>query len=143
MQAIFFGANDACLPGSPTGQHVPLAQYKQNLRDIIQHPSVTAQNPRLILLTVPPVCEYKLEEHNLGQGMKDATRTAEYTKKYADACRGVGDELGVAVLDVWSIMMAKTGWKKGEPVVGSKKVERSMVLDDLLVDGERQLLREG
>ena len=135
-QAIFFGANDACLPGSSTGQHVPLDEYKQNIRDIVQHPSITAQNPRLILITPPPVDEYKLEESGLVKRSTDPQRTAEHTKKYADACRQTGEELGVPVLDIWSIMMAEAGWKKGQPLVGSKKVSRNDVLDHLLVDGE-------
>lgn len=117
---------------------MPLNEYKQNLRDIMQHPTVTAQHPRIILMTPPPVDEYKLEEHNIVQGLEDPSRTAEYTKKYADACREIGEEQGVAVLDVWSILMAKTGWKSGEPLIGSKKVARSSVLDDLLADGESE-----
>ena len=136
LQAIFFGANDACLPNSPTNQHVPLPEFKHNLRDIILHSSIKAHKPRIILITTPPVCEYKLAEHNLVQGMKDPNRTAEHTKKYADACRAVGYKLDVTVLDIWAIMMAKTGWKEGDTLIGSKKVERSKVLDELLVDGE-------
>ncbi|KAK3176884.1 hypothetical protein OEA41_008210 [Lepraria neglecta] len=134
FMAVFFGANDACLPGT-TGQDVPLNEFKQNLRDIIQHKTVTAQKPRIILITTPPINEYKLEEHYLAKGVSDRSRTAEHTKKYADACKDIGKELDVAVLDIWSIMMAKAGWKEGELLVGSKKVERSKVLDELLVDG--------
>ena len=106
------------------------------MRDIIQHKTVTAQKPRIILITTPPINEYKLEEHYLAKGVSDRSRTAEHTKKYADACKDIGKELDVAVLDIWSIMMAKAGWKEGELLVGSKKVERSKVLDELLVDGK-------
>ncbi|MCJ1277280.1 hypothetical protein MMC21_005091 [Puttea exsequens] len=136
VQAIFFGANDACLPSSPTKHHVPLDRYKQNLRDILLHASVVAQNPRLILITPPPIDEYKLEEHGLAVGINEVMRTAEHTKQYADACREVGLEFDVAVLDIWSILMAKTGWREGETLIGSKKVGRSSVLDRLLVDGQ-------
>lgn len=132
---VFFGANDACLPGSATNQHVPLEKYKKNLRDILEHSSVVAQKPRLILLTPPPVNEYQLEEDDLVWGMKDPQRSAEHTKKYADACRQVGAEVGVVVLDVWSIFMAKAGWKEGEPLIGSKKIARNQVLDKMLRDG--------
>ncbi|KAL2047086.1 hypothetical protein N7G274_001105 [Stereocaulon virgatum] len=134
FMAIFFGANDACLPGT-TGQDVPLDDFKQNLRDIVRHKTVTAQEPRLIIITTPPINEYKLEEHYLATGFSDRSRTADNTKKYADACRDIGKELSITVLDIWSIMMAKAGWKEGEPLVGSKQVERSKILDDLLVDG--------
>lgn len=135
-QTVFFGANDACLPGSATGQHVPLHEYRKNLRDILEHPSVVAQKPRLILLTPPPVNEYQLEEADLVKGNKDPLRSAEHTKEYADACRQVGAEVGVVVLDVWSVFMAKAGWREGEPLIGSKKLARNEVLEKLLVDGE-------
>ena len=119
-----------------TDQHVPLDEYKKNLRDILEHPSVVAQETRLLLLPPPPVNEYQLEEADLVRGYKDPRRSAEHTKKYADACRQVGAEVGVAVLDVWSIFMAKAGWKEGETLIGSKKVARNEVLERLLVDGE-------
>ena len=139
-KTVFFGANDACLPGSSTNQHVPLDQYKKNLHAILKHSSVLAQNPRLILLTPPPVNEYQLEEADLVRGNQDPLRSAEHTKKYADACRQVGTELGVVVLDVWSIFMAETGWKEGDDALaGSKKVARNETLDRLLVDGELSL----
>ena len=118
---------------------MPLIDYKQYLEAMVQHPSVTAQNPRLILITPPPINEYKLEESDFVKGLTVPQRTAEHTKKYADACREVGKELGVAVLDIWSIMMAKAGWREGEPLAGSKKVARNEVLEGLLIDGEPTL----
>ena len=118
---------------------MPLNDYKQYLKAIVQHPSVTTQNPRLILITPPPINEYKLEESDFVKGFTVPQRTAEHTKKYADACREVGKELGVAVLDIWSIMMAKAGWREGEPLAGSKKVARNEVLEGLLIDGEPTL----
>ena len=136
LQAVFFGANDACLPGSETGQHVPLSEYKKNLRSILEHSSVIIQKPRLILLTPPPVNEYQMENAELQKGYSKPLRSAEHTKTYADACRSVGAELGVPVLDLWSIFMAKVGWKEGEPLIGSKKVARNGILEKLLNDGE-------
>ena len=67
---------------------------------------------------------------------QDPIRSAEHTKKYADACRDVGAELGLVVLDLWSVFMAEVGWKEGEPLIGSKKVARNEGLDKLLNDGE-------
>jgi len=138
---LFFGANDACLPGSSTGQHVPINRYIQNLKALLVHSSVKEHEPRLILVTPPPVDEYQLEEAGLECGNPEMQRTAEHTKKYADACRMVGAELGLAVVDLWSIFMAKTGWKHGKPLTGSKSVERSKVLGTLLSDGKSRVLR--
>ena len=114
---------------------MPLEVFKGNLRSIVNHRSVTTQKPQLILITPPPVNEYRLEESNLVKGLTDPQRTAEHTRKYADATREVAAELGVVILDLWSVLMAMTGWKEGEPLIGSKKVARSEVLDQLLVDG--------
>jgi hypothetical protein len=39
---VFFGANDACLPDRCSGfQHVPLHEYKDNLRSIVSFFKVT------------------------------------------------------------------------------------------------------
>lgn len=39
---VFFGANDACLPERCSGfQHVPLLEYKENLRSIVSFLKVT------------------------------------------------------------------------------------------------------
>lgn len=132
---VFFGANDACLPSSSTGQHVPLNQYKANLRAIVGHTLVKGQQPHLILVTPPPVNEYQLEESDLEKGILEVRRTAEHTKQYADVCQEVGSELGVTVLDLWSAFIVKAGWRSGEPLPGSKKAPRSRILEDLLHDG--------
>lgn len=79
--------------------------------------------------------EYRLEEPDPYNGVPERLRTAEHTKQYADACREVGAEMSVVVLDLWSIFMAEAGWKEGEPLPGSKKTERNSVLGELLTDG--------
>ena len=89
----------------------------------------------MILITPPPVDEYRLEESDPYNGVPERLRTAEHTKLYADACREVGAEVGVEVLDLWSIFIAKAGYKDGQPLPGSKKTERNSVLGELLRDG--------
>lgn len=126
---MFFGANDACLPESPSGQHVPIESYAQYLEEILKHPTVTIHRPRLILITPPPVNEYQLN-------FPEATRTAEVTYSYAIRCREVGEKLGVPVLDLWSAIAAKAGWKEGQGVIGSRNSPRSEELDKMLVDGK-------
>lgn len=85
--------------------------------------------------------EYRLEETNIYKGVAERQRTAEHTKQYADACREVGAEVGVVVLDLWSVFMAEAGWKEGEPLPGSKKADRSRVLGELLSDGMQRARR--
>ena len=135
-QAVFFGANDAVLPDSPSGQHIPLDQFCHNLEEILQHSAIRAHKPRLVLITPPPVNEYQLDEVNVEKGYVEADRRAETTRRYASRCRELGVQLGVAVLDLWSTMMAKAGWKDGEKLAGSKDAPRNTELDKMLVDGE-------
>ena len=123
------------MPSSSTGQHVPLSLYKENIKRILRHPSVTSQQPRLILVTPPPVDEYQLEQSQLLKGTTEVLRTAEHTKLYADACRDVGNEIGVVVLDLWSAFMLKAGWIPGQPLSGSKAVVKSLIFQNLFTDG--------
>lgn len=132
-QMIFFGANDACLPGQ--SQHVPLDQYCQSLKLLCLHPSVAAHHAKIILVTPPPVNEYQMTVTDALTGCTTPRRTAANTRKYADACRGVGEELNLPVVDLWRAFMSKTGWKEGEPLAGSRDVERNEVLQSLLRDG--------
>ncbi|MCJ1392658.1 hypothetical protein MMC18_005528 [Xylographa bjoerkii] len=134
---IWFGANDACLPGSSSQQHVPLDHFKQNLRDIVKNDSVRGHQPSTILITPPPVDEYGLEAAGLLNGTTEVSRTADHTKKYADACVEVGREMKVPVLDLWSVLMIRAGWKQGDSALpGSKAEPKSAVLAEMLSDGE-------
>lgn len=97
---------------------------------------VKAQQPTVILITPPPVDEYALEVRDLLEGSPGMTRTAEHTKKYADACRDVGSETGTTTVDLWTAIMARAGWQVGDALPGSKSVPRNQVLRDVLRDGK-------
>ncbi|TKA53902.1 hypothetical protein B0A49_13346 [Cryomyces minteri] len=135
-QTVFFGANDARLPDT-TGpaQSVALEEYEKNLAAIITHPAVKAHNPRVMLITPPPVDERLCEAGDLLKGIDEVRRTAENTASYAAAARRVGEELGVPVLDLWSSFMSAAGWSAGEPLPGSQVVARNVLLNELLHDG--------
>jgi isoamyl acetate esterase len=127
VQMIFFGANDACVPGRT--QHVPLGRYIENLKVLCLHPSVVAHTAQVILVTPPPVNEHQMDATQVEQSYPTIPRTAAHTKKYADACREVAKDLG------WQAFMSKAGWKEGEPLTGSKDVENNEELQKLLRDG--------
>ncbi len=138
---MLFGANDACVPESPTNQHVPLQTFKTNLKTIITHPLVAAHHPKIILLTTPPIDEITQEE-------KDATnnyplcRRASTTAKYAEAVREIGANVGgdLVVFDLWTVVMNEALKKtpahdpKG-PILGTKELGSSKALTDLMPDG--------
>ncbi|EKV05256.1 GDSL Lipase/Acylhydrolase family protein [Penicillium digitatum PHI26] len=133
FMTIFFGANDACVPTH--NQHVPLDQYKENLKTIIQHPATRAQNPQLILISPPPVNEYQLEEFDAAKDTPFPSRTASFTKLYAEAACEVGASLNIPVVDLWSAFMKPTGWQEGEPLIGARDVPSNDTLASLLTDG--------
>lgn len=126
LMTVFFGANDACLPGNP--QHVPIEHYKQSLRNIAQYEGVERHQTSIVLIVPPPVDEWQLNP-----GERSATDTA----RYACACREVGQELDLPILDLWTIFMLKAGWKEGssDALIGSKAAPKNQVLGELLIDG--------
>ncbi|KAK7538626.1 SGNH hydrolase-type esterase domain-containing protein [Phyllosticta citribraziliensis] len=135
LMTVFFGANDACVKGGSTGQHVPLETYVENLKAICTHDVVKAHNPRLIIITPPPINEWKMEATDQAKGHNGLQRTAEQTKTYANAARKVGEELGIPVLDLWTIFMSRAGWVAGEPLPGCKSVPRNDLIEELMYDG--------
>ena len=132
---VFFGANDACIAQAMNGQHVPLDTYKQNLHEILTHPAVQAQKPRLILVTPPPVEETLLEKRVKSFGYKQLNRFNDVTRLYADAVLEVGKAHGAAVLNLWDAFMAEAGWKAGEPLPGALNMPENLALKRLLIDG--------
>ncbi|KAJ6136400.1 hypothetical protein N7512_001560 [Penicillium capsulatum] len=111
-------------------------QFRDNLKSIIQHPATQAQNPRIMILTPPPVNEYQLEKFDADKNTAHPSRTASLTKLYAEAAQEVGTSLGVPVVDVWAAFMASAGWKEGQPLIGSRDVPDLEEFNCLFTDGE-------
>ncbi|OAX78346.1 hypothetical protein ACJ72_07349, partial [Emergomyces africanus] len=143
--AVFFGANDAVLPGFQ--QHVPISAYKDSLTKILTHPLIKAhKETNLLLLTPPPVNEYQFSSSSSSSTTTSNNtdpdpeptalmRKASQTKLYADACREVGKALNVPVADVWTAFMTAAGWSPDMPLAGSRDVPVNEKLQALLSDG--------
>jgi hypothetical protein len=139
-QTLFFGANDSCHLGGVSKQHVPLPTYRENLVSILSHPLVLAHNPRIILITTPPVDEYQLQQETRSDGVTDRGRSADNARAYAQAGKEVGEALiaqgrQVVVCDLWTALIAQTGWSGEGELPGSLKIDRNPALSDLLHDG--------
>lgn len=107
LLTVFFGANDACVPGNP--QHVALQSYVNTLKSILQYPVFQQPGHRktaVILITPPPVNEHQFDQAPNGP----FPRRAGVTSQYARAAVQAGRAYGVPVLDFWSIVMQKVGW---------------------------------
>jgi lysophospholipase L1-like esterase len=115
---------------------VPVETYKENLKTIIQHPATRAQNPRIILISPPPINEYQLESFDAEKESPHPSRTANGARLYADAAREVGASLNIPVADLWPAFMKTTGWEEGQPLVGSRDAPNSETLSGLLTDGK-------
>ena len=116
LLTIWFGANDACLPGEQ--QHVPLGQYAENLSKLIhmvKSPSSEWYSPetRIILFTPPPLNTHQWIQHlrtRPSPPPRDTLdRSVEATKAYAEAVIGVGDKENVPVIDTFKLLWDAAG----------------------------------
>eukprot|EP00798_Chlamydomonas_sp_ICE-L_P029269 gene29268-12509_t len=56
LVTVFFGANDAAMPHAPGPHHIPLLEYKDNLKKIVEFLRKKGVK-NIILITPPPVSE--------------------------------------------------------------------------------------
>jgi lysophospholipase L1-like esterase len=93
--SIWFGANDAVLPGD-SNLHTPIKQYQENLVEIVVYLIEEAKVPEsaILLMCPPPVIEAKL---------RSKSRKLEQTKEYATICEETGKRLKVKILNIFTI----------------------------------------
>lgn len=113
---IFFGANDAALLGRTSGrQHVPLEEYKENLRKIVRHLKECSPTMVVVLITPPPIYEEGRKAYAKSlygeKAMRLPERTNEVTGLYAEACIEVAKDSGVPSINLWSKMQEIEGWQ--------------------------------
>ncbi|MEW5320404.1 MAG: hypothetical protein WDW38_011479 [Sanguina aurantia] len=122
LLVLWFGANDAALAdGVNVVQHVPLEEYKRNLRAILAAVQEHAKGAgvRVLLVTPPPVygpgrIHYRTERFGkAGVEGKPLDRTNKNTGLYAAAVCALAQEKGLSVLDLHSLLNAKAQ-KEGE-----------------------------
>lgn len=114
---IFFGANDAALLGRNSDrQHVPVEEYKENLRKIVSHLKECSPTMLIVLITPPPISEEGRREFAQSvygeKTMELPERTNEVTGVYAKKCLELAKELGLPSIDLWSKMQEIEGWQK-------------------------------
>ncbi|KAJ4768920.1 GDSL esterase/lipase [Rhynchospora pubera] len=114
---IFFGANDAALLGRQSEkQHVPLPEYKHNLRQIVSHFKQMSPSILVLLIAPPPVDEDGREQYAKSlygdKARKLPERTNEVTGTYARQCVELAQEMQIPCIDVWTVMQQTEGWQK-------------------------------
>lgn len=107
---LWFGANDAGIPGLADHHYVSLEDYQTNLNtliDRVQAKTNCAQN--IMLLTPPPVHhEQRLVFQKQKYGDKATgklERTLENTGKYATVCAQVAKDRALPCCDIYNLMM--------------------------------------
>ena len=145
FMTIFFGANDARLPNTPGApqQHIPLDEFKSNLKAILTHPAIKAHpDIRLILITPPPIDERKcLANFQARYPELDPMlrRTAKCNAEYAQAARDVGQELQVTVLDLFEAMISRAYLEVTDShpnlLPGELDAPQNKTLQDFVYDG--------
>jgi len=110
---LWFGANDAALPGPDRGsaaQHVPLARYEANMEALARRAAgaVTPGSGRVLVITPPPVHEPSRALHaaaNYGAPLdKLVDRTLAASGQYAAAACRAAAAAGVGCLDMWTLL---------------------------------------
>ncbi|XP_065875805.1 GDSL esterase/lipase At5g62930-like [Euphorbia lathyris] len=114
---VFFGANDAALKGRTSDrQHVPVEEYKENLRKIVLHLKKCSPAMLLVLITPPPIDEQGRKAFAKSlygeKAMELPERTNEMAGVYARQCVDLANDLGVRSIDIWSKMQETEGWQK-------------------------------
>ncbi|XP_007904673.1 isoamyl acetate-hydrolyzing esterase 1 homolog [Callorhinchus milii] len=101
---VFFGANDSALKEVNLAQHVPLPEYTENLKRMINYlKSIGVSEEKVIMVTPPPLDDSAWEKACIAKGGK-LDRHNPVVKQYALACVKVAAECGTDVLDLWTLM---------------------------------------
>ena len=109
LLTIWFGANDACLPGFR--QHVPLSQFSENITTMVRSiraPESPLYSPetRIFLITPPPIHVPSMREDI------QPTRAFDITKAYAEEVKKIGEVEKVPVVDAWTGVWEAAGENK-------------------------------
>ncbi|KAI1376678.1 SGNH hydrolase [Hypoxylon crocopeplum] len=137
---VLLGANDACIDIPTNTQGVPIDRYKENLIKIITHDHIKAHNPKILLVTPPPIDEIRITALDLGWGHPQATRQAAVSAAYSETARKVAAEIpGVVLIDLQKALMDKaisltTDLDVSGPSLGYPGGKRG-ALEQLLPDG--------
>eukprot|EP00297_Palpitomonas_bilix_P010845 CAMPEP_0113874880 /NCGR_PEP_ID=MMETSP0780_2-20120614/4599_1 /TAXON_ID=652834 /ORGANISM="Palpitomonas bilix" /LENGTH=247 /DNA_ID=CAMNT_0000860741 /DNA_START=152 /DNA_END=895 /DNA_ORIENTATION=+ /assembly_acc=CAM_ASM_000599 len=109
VATLCLGGNDAALPGTTGGYHVPVQEMKENTAKIIKEIKKRNEDTKIILLT-PSIAddevaaEYCLREFDIVEG----GWKLEYGKQYADAAQAVAQDLDLPYINFWRDMQNPT-----------------------------------
>ncbi|KAK8954041.1 GDSL esterase/lipase CPRD49 [Platanthera zijinensis] len=107
---VYFGGNDSIGPyPSGLGPHVPLPEYKENMRRIATHVKNLSEKTRAIFLSCPPLNEERLRK-STSSALSEIVRTNETCRLYSEACIEVCAEMNLKVIDLWTAIQQRDDW---------------------------------
>ncbi|KAL6861987.1 SGNH hydrolase [Trichoderma novae-zelandiae] len=106
LLVVEVGTNDAA---DRDIQAVPVETYRENLEWMVQQAKKSGAE-RVIVVGPGPVDEDMLEPPVYNRVMENL--------EYSEAAKEAAARCRVPFIDMWHTMMARVGWKKGEPVPG-------------------------
>ncbi|KAG0467682.1 hypothetical protein HPP92_018671 [Vanilla planifolia] len=110
LVVVYFGGNDSIGPyPSGLGPHVPLPEYKENMRKIANHLKNLSEKTRAIFLTCPPLNE-ELLLSSTSSALSEIVRTNATCREYSEACIQVCEEMGLKVIDLWTAIQKRDDW---------------------------------
>jgi lysophospholipase L1-like esterase len=138
---VWFGANDAAIKLPVENQHVPLDEYRANIKAILTHPIIAAHQPKILLVTPPPIDEIRIDELDRARGRDEATRKSKISAQYVQVVRDVAASMPqVVLIDLEKAMLevavSKTpGHDPAGPRLGDLDGGQRGHLEHLLPDG--------
>lgn len=105
---IFLGANDAALIECPSNQHVPVADYFDNLVEIVRELELRGcEKNRVILISPPPYDHKAFSDHRKTNGeTTEVIRSAQAVNFYVRACKRLAEKMNLTFCDVNSALKA-------------------------------------
>ena len=114
LALLWFGANDAGLPGLADHHYVSLEDYQNNLHALIDRVQSKTKCPRIMLMTPPPVHHAQrlvFQKQKYGdKATGELERTLENTGKYATVCAQVAQERKLPCCDLYQLMQQENDW---------------------------------
>jgi lysophospholipase L1-like esterase len=120
-----------------------LEEYRNNIRAILVHNSISKHRPKILLVTPPIINEVHLESEDLKKGYLALSRHQKVTAQYAKVVREVAAEFNdqnVVLVDLWTALMNEAirltpEYVEDGRLLGSREKGDSQGLRSLLVDG--------
>lgn len=97
---IFLGANDCAHADCQSSQHVPLAEYQENLKKIVQFLDSKGIKKERVIMVNPPPYYHEQFVATKSDSPTAPRRSSEAAYEYSLACLKAATEIGVTAVDI-------------------------------------------